>query len=149
MHTKAQIHQRFIEKIQTTINGYQQALADLQHSMANETKSTAGDKYETALAMLQLEDEQTKQKLLAAKQQLATLQMLASATPATHISPGSLITTNRGTFYMSTAAGKMDVDGQIVIAISPSSPLGQQLMQKKVGDAVHLPPLVYQILRID
>jgi hypothetical protein len=41
----------------------QKVLADLHHSASNETKSTAGDKHETALAMLQLEQENKRQQL--------------------------------------------------------------------------------------
>jgi hypothetical protein len=41
----------------------QQVLADLKESGANETKSTAGDKHETALAMLQIEQANTRGQL--------------------------------------------------------------------------------------
>ena len=148
MTLKHQIHERFSQKLQSTIADYQQTLADLQLSMANETKSTAGDKYETALAMLQLEEQQTKQKLSVAQQQLVTLQLLANSPASKGIAPGSLVNTNHGIFYISIAAGKIEVENQIVIAISPSSPLGKQLMQKQAGDTIQLPPLVYQILQI-
>ena len=41
----------------------QQVLADLKESGANETKSTAGDKHETALAMLQIEQANKREQL--------------------------------------------------------------------------------------
>jgi hypothetical protein len=44
-------------------------LNELNDSAKNETKSTAGDKHETALAMLQIEQENTRNKLKEIKEQ--------------------------------------------------------------------------------
>lgn len=112
----------------------QQVLADLKESGANETKSTAGDKHETALAMLQIEQANTREQLEKMVQQKAAMEKINPTISATIIVNGSLIKTNRGYFFMSIAAGKAVVEEITVMALSPQSPLGMKLMGLKAGD---------------
>ena len=53
-----------------------QVLADLKESGTNETKSTAGDKHETALAMLQIEQANINAQLSDALDKKAVLKKL-------------------------------------------------------------------------
>ena len=54
----------------------QQRLNDLKESGANETKSTAGDKHETALAMVQIEQANIRKQLEEALAQKAILEKI-------------------------------------------------------------------------
>ncbi len=60
MTLKQKIHGHTLEIINAKISLLQKVLADLKESGSNETKSTAGDKHETALAMLQIEQANTR-----------------------------------------------------------------------------------------
>jgi transcription elongation GreA/GreB family factor len=115
-----------------------QTLADLKESGANETKSTAGDKHETALAMLQIEQANKRTQLQEVLEQKAVLEKISHVTNTTKIVHGSLVKTSKGYFYMSVALGKAVVDEVAVIAISPQSPLGAKLMGLCVQDAVEI-----------
>ncbi|MBK7589408.1 MAG: hypothetical protein IPI22_14305 [Bacteroidetes bacterium] len=64
MTFKQKIFQEFLKQIEANIASYQYTLNELKHSMANETKSTAGDKHETALSMLQIEQSAVAKHLL-------------------------------------------------------------------------------------
>ena len=55
MLSKKIVHERFLSLIEESISRIQKVLDELKDSGANETKSTAGDKHETALAMIQIE----------------------------------------------------------------------------------------------
>ena len=55
MTLKQKVYQHYLQFVNGKISLLQQVLADLKESGANETKSTVGDKHETALAMLQIE----------------------------------------------------------------------------------------------
>jgi len=55
MTLKQKAHQHYLQMVNDKISLLRQDLAGLRESGANETKSTAGDKHETALAMLQIE----------------------------------------------------------------------------------------------
>jgi transcription elongation GreA/GreB family factor len=138
MLLKQKIQSHYFQFATTKIILLQQTLADLKESGANETKSTAGDKHETALAMLQIEQANKRKQLQEALEQKAALDKIAKVTNTTKIVPGSLVKTNRGFFYMSVALGKAVVDDVAVIAISPQSPLGAKLMGLCVNDSVEM-----------
>ncbi len=110
-----------------------QVLADLKESGANETKSTAGDKHETALAMLQIEQANVRGQLKEALQQKAVLEKINPVLSPPVIVNGSLVKTNRGYLFLSVAMGKAIVEGIAVTALSQQSPLGKQLMQLSKG----------------
>ena len=127
----------------------QQVLADLKESGANETKSTAGDKHETALAMLQIEQANTRAQLQEVLAQKAALEKINPVLSAAMIVNGSLIKTNRGYLFMSIALGKAVIDNNAVIALSPQSPLGQKLMGLQVGNVALINNMEYYIEGIE
>ena len=136
MHIKQQIHSHYIDIINSKILMLQQTLADLKESGSNETKSTAGDKHETALAMLQIEQANTREQLDEALQQRSVLTAINPDINTIKILQGSYVKTNKGNFYISVALGKLIINGETVMAISPQSPLGAKLMRCCVDDTV-------------
>ena len=148
MTLKQKIHAHFCKTIYAKITLLQQTLADLKESGANETKSTAGDKHETALAMLQIEQANTRAQLQETQVQKTVLEKISNVTNTTKIVQGSLVKTNKGYFYISVALGKILVDDVTVIAISPQSPLGAKLMGLNIHESVEINGNVYLIEEI-
>lgn len=136
MHFKQNIHQHYIDIVSAKILMLQQTLADLKESGTNETKSTAGDKHETALAMLQIEQGNTRAQLHDALEQREALLNISTDVTPNKIVLGSLVTTDKGKFYLSVALGKLTVNGEIVMAISLQSPLGAKLIGCIVNESV-------------
>jgi transcription elongation GreA/GreB family factor len=136
MTLKEKIYVHYTRVVNDKIQLLQQVLTDLKESGSNETKSTAGDKHETALAMLQIEQANTREQLKDVVAQKNALEKINPAIAANKIVNGSLVKTNRGYFFVSIALGKAVVDGITVMAVSPQSPLGVQLMGLIVGDTV-------------
>ncbi len=149
MTLKQKIYNHFLQVINARQEMLQQVLTDLKESGANETKSTAGDKHETALAMLQIEQANTRGQLQELLVQKAALEKLDPAVTVPVIVNGSLIKTNRGYFYMSVALGKATIEGITVIAVSPQSPLGQKLLRLKSGEAARVNNIEYIIESIE
>jgi transcription elongation GreA/GreB family factor len=133
MKLKQKIYNHYLQVITDKVAMLQKVLNDLKESGANETKSTAGDKHETALAMLQIEQANTRTQLQEVLNQQAAMQKINPSLSADMVLNGSLIKTNRGYFFMSVALGKADVDHISVTALSPQSPLGNRLMGLKAG----------------
>jgi len=131
--------------LETKIIGLQQQLNDLKESTANETKSTAGDKYETARAMLQIEQDNTRRQLQEAMEQQSIFTAIDISISSNEIIRGSLVKTNKGYFLISVALGKIIVDGTPVIALSPQSPLGKQLMSLRINDNTAINNITYTI----
>ena len=127
------------------IMALQKILNDLKESGANETKSTAGDKHETALAMLQIEQANTRVQLKDALDQKAMYERINPLLSSTTILNGSLVKTNRGYLFLSVAAGKAIIDGHNVIALSSQSPLGGKLIGLAVDDTVEVNNAIYAI----
>ena len=149
MHTKQQIHAHYTDTINSKILMLQQTLADLKESGCNETKSTAGDKHETALAMLQIEQANTRAQLHDAQEQQAALVTINIDVFTKKVLPGSYVKTNKGNFYISVALGKLIIDGETVTAISPQSPLGAKLMGCCVHDTVTINTHTYLVESIE
>ena len=49
---------------------------------------------------------------------------------------GSLIVTNKSSYFLAISAGKITIDSVDYYAVSTNSPIGQQLLGKKVGDKI-------------
>ncbi len=146
---KQKIYNHYMQLVDEKINILQQVLSDLKESGTNETKSTAGDKHETALAMLQIEQANKRAQLQEIITQKNTLEKINPNITATVIVNGSLVKTNRGYLFISTALGKAIIDNIPVIALSAQSPLGQKLMGLKPGEHAAINKIDYQIESIE
>lgn len=113
-------------------------LQDLSDSAANETKSSAGDKYETARAMLHMEQDQVRRQITELTTQQVLLNSIDAAARPERISPGSLVRIQESVYYLSTGLGRIQVEGQTVFVLSLQSPLGAKLKGLTVGDALTL-----------
>ncbi len=135
--------------LNTNIPILQKSLVDLKESSSNETKSTAGDKYETALAMLQIEQSNAREQLQVVLTQKNLLDKINPTLSSSIIMNGSLIRTNKGYFFISIAMRKALIDGMVVYALSPQSPLGKKLMGLKIYNKVIVNNIEYYIESIE
>ncbi len=120
------------------IQELQYVLNDLKETGANETKSTAGDKHETALAMIQIEQANKRAQLNELFTQKAVLDKIDPSLISSQVINGSLVKTNRGSFFISTSLGKATVDKMEITAISPQSPLGCKLLGLSIGNTIEV-----------
>ena len=134
--------------IQKRIDTARQAMQDAQEAANSESKSSAGDKYETGRAMAQLERDRHAQLLAEATKVERELKQLAVEKAYETVQPGSLAATNRGLFFISIGAGKLTVDGIDYFAVSSASPIGTALAGRKATDTVTFNKMVYQVLEV-
>lgn len=120
-------------------------LKELTESAANETKSTAGDKHETALAMLQLEQENVSRQLKTILDQKAVMESIDISVKHNSVVNGSLVKTNKGVLFLGVALGKIIVDDIQVIVLSIQSPLGKKLVGLKRNDSAAVNETFYMI----
>lgn len=149
MKRKQKIYDQYLQIINDKVNMLQKVLEDLKESGSNETKSTAGDKHETALAMLQIEQANTRRQLQELLLQKAAFEKIDPTLSASMIVNGSLIKTNRGFLFISIALGKAVLENITVMALSPQSPLGQKLMGLKTGEVAAINNTEYVIESIE
>lgn len=130
---KQQLHQYCAQYLAAKLEAVDRAIAEARESAAGETKSSAGDKYETAREMLQQEiDKYLLQRQELLKQQEA-MSRIAPDGAGELVVPGSVVHTGNGIFYIAVSVGKAVVDGQTVFIVSPASPAGSLLLGQKAG----------------
>lgn len=145
MTLKQKIYNHFLRSLQDKISRLQMVLLELKESSSNETKSTAGDKHETALAMLQIEQANINSQLHDLLEKKSVMEKINPAVVSTTVVNGSLLNTSRGYLYISIASGKAIVGGVSVTSLSSRSPLGAKLMGRSVGEKVEIQNTAYTI----
>ncbi|OCX52482.1 3-oxoacyl-ACP synthase [Mucilaginibacter sp. PPCGB 2223] len=126
-----------------------EAIRSAQQAAGEETKSSAGDKYETGREMMQQETNRNMTQLAEAnKLKIALNQIPVDAPPAGIVQPGSLVITDSGNFYIAISAGTLTCHGETCFAVSITSPIGMQLKGKKASEHFSLNNKQYRILSI-
>ncbi|MGM0479907.1 MAG: hypothetical protein ACQERC_11855 [Bacteroidota bacterium] len=113
--------------------------ADLQgliESRDGDTKSSAGDKYETSREMIQSEIERTHLHWEKLRQQLNQLQQMDVSSNYTTCAPGALIELDDQWILLGPSLGKVKIEGLLLLSISMASPIGQLLNGRKAGDEI-------------
>ena len=124
-------------------------ISDLAQDAQNDAKGSAGDKHETALSMMHLEQEKLNQKLAEIIGQKNSVDKIDTEAIHNKVVLGSLVQTNEMLFYISAALPKIQLENKTIIAVSPQSPLGSQLMGKSLGDEVVINSNRFQIKSIE
>ncbi len=130
---KQQVLQRYHHILQDRIDIFRDMISGLTEDAQNDAKGSAGDKHETALSMMHIEQEKLNYKLQEILSQKAILDKIDSTASNTKISLGSLVQTNGMLLFVSAALPKITIENTTIIAISPQSPLGNKLMGNSVG----------------
>jgi len=133
MTFKQKIQQHYVQLVQDRIDVFKDMIAALTEDSKNDAKGSAGDKHETALSMMHIEQEKLNRKLREVLDQKVVLDKIDSTKIAETIIVGSLVKANGIYLYLSVALPKIAVGGINVIALSPQSPLGNKLMGNEVG----------------
>ena len=124
-------------------------ISDLAQDAQNDAKGSAGDKHETALSMMHLEQEKLNQKLAEIIEQKNVVDKIDADVIHIKVALGSLVQTNDMLFYISAALPKIQLENKTIIAVSPQSPLGSKLLGKSIGDAVVINTNRFQIKAIE
>lgn len=126
----------------------QVSLASIQESKTGDTKNSAGDKYETSVAMTHLEEDKLKQQLHEANLVRETLHSININQANSTAMLGSLVSTTSGHYFIAIGIGKVSVQGLLCYCVSVTSPIGTQLLGKSVGDAITFNGRNIQIINI-
>ncbi len=133
MTFKEQIIAQYVQRIQDKIDAFQDMIAALTEDSKNDSKGSAGDKHETALAMMHIEQEKLNFKLKEYLNENQLFTAIDFTKKSSKVIVGSLVQANDNYFLISIALPKVTVQGATVFGISPQSPLAQQLIGNEVG----------------
>jgi len=138
MTIKQKIHQLCVELVDQKVAMNQKAMTDAQDAANKEQRSTAGDKYDTSRAMSQNERDMFARQLAESLQMKKALSAIDSSKELKVAGIGALVITASENYYLSTGCGKLNLDSVSYFAVSPITPIGQALLDKKAGDSFQL-----------
>lgn len=145
---KTKLYARCREFILQRIETAETALQQAQEASNDDTKSSAGDKFETTREMMQQDIARNKNLLFDAQQNLQLLTSLEQAAVSDTVRNGNLVSTSGGLFYLSVSAGQLQAGDSQAFAISAASPIGQLLTGKKKGESFSFNQKTYTVLDI-
>jgi len=123
-------------------------IAETRQSSANETKSSAGDKYETTREVLQQEINLNLSRLNELNNLKTVLESISPTQTGFTISLGSVVYTSNGNFYIAISAGKINADGVSFYAISSVSPIASKMLGQKAGYSFDLNNKRFKIMDV-
>ena len=125
---------KIIQQLDARISFLQQTIQSIKESRDNETKSSAGDKYETGRAMVEMELEKNLTQLANMEHLKISLNKIDIHKKFKKVEFGSFVETKLGNYFISIAFGKIEINGISIVCISPVSPLGKVLEGKTKSD---------------
>ena len=108
------------------------AMQAAQESANSDTKSSAGDKYETGREMANAERDRNAAHMQQAQQLQAELGRINPEAACDTVRPGALVATSMGRFYISISAGQLA--GHDVFAVSAAAPVAVALKGLRAGE---------------
>lgn len=145
---KLAILQACHKHIEARITTAQEALSAARAASHDDTKSSAGDKYETGREMMQQEITRNDRLLAEAMDMGQIVKSIAPDKYRQTGGVGAIIETNRGLFFLGPGIGPLQVGNEQVFVISPSSPIGRLLVGCKPQDVINYANRSYVIREI-
>lgn len=133
MGFKQKIHLYYQQLVNDRIQIFRDMMTELTEDSKNDAKSSAGDKHETAISMMQIEQEKINRKLSEILEQKTILEKIDCTISNQIVGLGSLIYVNDLVLYLATALPKINIDSQTVFALSLQSPLAACMLGQKSG----------------
>ena len=135
---KATLLQQLRREISLSLASAEAALVRLDDALAGETKSSAGDKYETGREMIHQEQQKLAATVAIARENLRLLDTAEGQIDSTTVALGCYVVTTGGRYLIGPGLGKCSVGETTIYCVSVGSPVGQLLIGKGVGDRVEL-----------
>ncbi len=148
MKFKEQIVLRYNIMLQDKIDLFKDMIEKMSLDSRNDAKSSAGDKHETALSMLHIEQEKIAAKIQQLLEQQENFTKIDFTKNHSIAGAGSLVHANESYFLISIALPKIVVQGANVYGISPNSPLAAEILGKGIGFECKINNSHYQIYDI-
>ena len=145
---KQELYNQCIAYVQSRMYAAEQAFKAAEQASNDDTKSSAGDKYETGRAMMQQEKDRNTIQVNEANKLMVALTAISTKGISDKVESGSLVTTDSNQFYIAISAGSLVVEGKTYFAVSPASPIVMKMLGKKAGDSFEVNGKIYNILEV-
>ena len=127
---KKQILDIFKQQVDAKINDLKKQIKDLAEDAQNDAKGSAGDKHETGLAMMHLEQEKLNNKLKQALDQAQILNSIDTDKILNKAAMGALVELPLGYFFVSDALQPINFNSNKISPVSIQAPIYQAFKGK-------------------
>ncbi len=146
---KLRLYKHCLDHVNHQIDIINRALDDAQCAANDETKNSAGDKYETGRAMKQRESELLVRRLNDAHALQKTLHQIDISKKCERVKPGALVTTSMGIFFIAISADEVVVDNEEYCLVSQESPIGAAMLNSRPGASFKFRDSVVKITAVE
>jgi len=145
---RKEIKHLVLNRLQEQISNIKEQINSLTTDAQNDAKSSAGDKHETGLAMMHLEQEKLNNKLGQLIQLEQTAKQLPEEKTLNKVVLGSVVKTNHALFYISVPLQSFVYQNETIICVSVQAPLIQKILNKEIHSEIDFNNLTYEIIEI-
>ena len=133
---KQQLIQKITDELHAKAEEIRKDWALAKESRDNDTKSSAGDKFETGREMMQIEINKSEVQLHKTLLLINEVEKINTHSTSKTVRYGSIVQTNLGNYFLAVPFGKTILNNTIYFAISLASPIAKALQGKHVGDEI-------------
>ena len=126
----------------------QKAMTGLKEDLENESKSSAGDKYETGREMINIEWNKLSTQLHQYDQLFVVLNRLQAHQPNGNIMLGSIVITKSANYFISVPVGEINAEEKKFYAIGAQAPVAKNLLGKQAGESFTRNGKEFKILKV-
>ena len=145
---KSELIKYCISITESRITELQKQMEQMVESKENDTKSSAGDKFETSREMLQQEENNLKKQLILWGQLRRDFTSIDPSKKLNEAQFGAVVKASNGIYFLSAALGKIEFKKEKVFCISMASPMGGLLQGRSEGDEIEFNDKVIRVVEI-
>jgi hypothetical protein len=138
MLTKSAVIAELNRQLSTKLTYLNTTLQQAIDSRNSDTKSSAGDKFETSREMAQIEIHKLETEIAKTQQFIHDLTIKSS----------QLISTDKGIFFIAIPFGKLMLNDSAIFCISNSAPITKDLLNTKISANFNYGGVTYKVLTI-
>lgn len=144
---KRKLQQAALAMVQEKMDDLTDQIAALQEASQSETKSSAGDKYETGRESINQSRSLLEKQLILIGQWGNKLKKIRIG-PVSQVAEGALIELGGDLIWVAVPLGRLELEGRAFQLVSENSPLIQVLATKKEGERAVFRGQQIEILKI-
>ena len=134
--TKTELYNHINGILNDKINALIENIKSATESKNSDTKSSAGDKFETGREMIQIEINKLEQQLSNTRKLKNDLNKINIEKDFSSVEFGSIVITNKGNYFISIGIGKIEINNKYYYAVSLASPIGKALYNKHENNEI-------------
>lgn len=124
------------EYIEQRVEIIKKAMAGLKEDLEGESKSSAGDKFETGREMINIEWNKLSVQMTQYEHLSQILKRIEDHKPGEMVVLGSIVYTSAAKYFISIPAGEITGVADKFYAVGVQAPIAQVMLGKKPGDSV-------------